>query len=285
MQLKFAILGVLLGIIGGIILAIVGTAGIAGFLWLFVYGDNPWPAQASLLIIAPFISILIFSILLGGYSGFRFGRDTVRLSPVEQKHRIKNFYIFFWLVMVTAGLIFGARILAEHSGKNKIQQYKIRQTNTEEFKQSLHQIESIELDPVDIGFNIKFIAKGQRAGAYEVQAYILDHNKIALSCYLGQASLRSGEVTQNIFVDYNALTREFQKHIASGASGAGFQAKYPLVITLKPILSGTEISMLPTKLNFSETQERELTTRKEIQVQVKCSLNNGNVSRCSLSPI
>jgi hypothetical protein len=42
----------------------VGTAAVAGFLWIYVFGDDPWPAGAerTLSIAVPVIGLLIWII-------------------------------------------------------------------------------------------------------------------------------------------------------------------------------------------------------------------------------
>ncbi len=60
MQIQFAvvvgILGILLGCLAGVFCA--GLTG--GFFWIFVFGDNPWPAYAQFIIMLPAIAGFLF---------------------------------------------------------------------------------------------------------------------------------------------------------------------------------------------------------------------------------
>ena len=65
------LIAILAAIIGGIAMFIGLFAACAGFAWIFVFGDNPWPSWSSaVLILIPAAGAMIGAIIL-----FRIVRD------------------------------------------------------------------------------------------------------------------------------------------------------------------------------------------------------------------
>lgn len=58
----------------------------AGLLWIFVYGDNPWPDTTEQVLTA--LSILIFALGLGVllWAGYSFGKRQESLGGLTWKH-------------------------------------------------------------------------------------------------------------------------------------------------------------------------------------------------------
>ena len=58
----------LLAIIGGAAIALgvlmIGTGAVAGLLWIFVFGDDPWPgwAMTTLNVLIPIVGLLLWAI-------------------------------------------------------------------------------------------------------------------------------------------------------------------------------------------------------------------------------
>ena len=66
-----ALIAILAATIGGIAMFIGLFAACAGFAWIFVFGDNPWPSWSSaVLILIPAAGAMIGAIIL-----FRIVRD------------------------------------------------------------------------------------------------------------------------------------------------------------------------------------------------------------------
>lgn len=58
----------------------------AGFLWIFVYGDNPWPAPAEKLLPALFALAFLAAWLLVTVAGFIFGKRLESKSGLSGRH-------------------------------------------------------------------------------------------------------------------------------------------------------------------------------------------------------
>ena len=63
------------------IVSILGFAGLAGILWLYVFGDNPWPAYVQPILAALFILAVLFLWLVFIILGFFIGKTWRRILP------------------------------------------------------------------------------------------------------------------------------------------------------------------------------------------------------------
>jgi hypothetical protein len=75
----YALLFGLTGLFVAGIVSIFGFAALAGILWLYVFGDNPWPAYIEPILAAFFVGTVLFGwlvfIVLGFFIGMRLEKD------------------------------------------------------------------------------------------------------------------------------------------------------------------------------------------------------------------
>jgi hypothetical protein len=85
------------------VVAIMFVACAAGVMWIFIYGDNEWPAAAERTVLA--LSVLVFSIVLAVLLSvlYKFGKGQESHGGVSKKHA---------LVAVIATLLLPLLILA-----------------------------------------------------------------------------------------------------------------------------------------------------------------------------
>lgn len=74
------------GFIVSMIVAIFISGAVAGFLWLYVYGDNPWPASVEKFL--PFIFVIILFILwfCSIFFGFKKGKSLEKEPGLDSGH-------------------------------------------------------------------------------------------------------------------------------------------------------------------------------------------------------
>ena len=74
------------GVMAGVIVAALATATGEGFLWLFVYGDNPWPpgSSAALTIFAVVVGLLVLAAVLA--IAYRFGKAQESRGGLRKAH-------------------------------------------------------------------------------------------------------------------------------------------------------------------------------------------------------
>jgi len=94
----YTLLFALPGLVAAVILAALAVGAAAGALWLFVYGDAPWPAVTGTLL--PLLGALVFTGAWGGALawGYAVGRRLEAVPGLDRRH--------LWLAAgVTLGLL------------------------------------------------------------------------------------------------------------------------------------------------------------------------------------
>jgi hypothetical protein len=82
----YAILFGIPGLSVAALLTAVSLGAAAGFLWLFVFGDSPWPQAVQTLL--PAVGLIVFVAAWAGISvwGYRYGIRQEDGRPVERRH-------------------------------------------------------------------------------------------------------------------------------------------------------------------------------------------------------
>lgn len=86
---KRYIYSVLYGVPGlfiSLVITFIAFGFVAGFLWLYVFGDNPWPASAETIL--PVLFVLAFLVLwvVAVTAGYIKGRRLESMPGVDRKH-------------------------------------------------------------------------------------------------------------------------------------------------------------------------------------------------------
>ncbi|MBI4824865.1 MAG: hypothetical protein HY807_00380 [Nitrospirae bacterium] len=100
---KRYIYALLFGVPGFFVSLIVSTivfGGAAGIFWIFIFGDDPWPAYAekllSILLILGFLALWTASIVIG----YKTGEDREDEPDLDSKHIVISAAAIFGLVIV-----------------------------------------------------------------------------------------------------------------------------------------------------------------------------------------
>lgn len=101
--LLFAVPG--LGIALILAFLVLGTA--SGFMWLFLYGDDPWPAQAGTLLPWLFLLVLLGLWIGFGSWGFFVGRRLERDPVLDRRPLLWSAGLSLGLLMLLAGYRLG----------------------------------------------------------------------------------------------------------------------------------------------------------------------------------
>lgn len=106
MKYKWIFVGIfsVLGLLAGFLVAILVAGFVTGLGWIFIFGDNPWPKWAGLLVAIPLI--VSFGVTSGSiiFYGFKRGRDLdERQNGQEAQRQLRK-----WLGIVLLSLCFFA---------------------------------------------------------------------------------------------------------------------------------------------------------------------------------
>ena len=106
MNLRFIYMIVfgLLGVVLGALAATFGFAMSAGFFWTFVFGDNPWPAWTSVVMLLVFLLIFLFIVGLAGFKGFQYGYSLEKKENKTALYKKAFFHLFLSVIVL---IVFG----------------------------------------------------------------------------------------------------------------------------------------------------------------------------------
>jgi hypothetical protein len=74
------------GLVVALIVAFFVFGAGAGFLWIFVFGDNPWPASAEKILPALFALVFLTAWLAVLIVGFRVGKRLENVPGLDRRH-------------------------------------------------------------------------------------------------------------------------------------------------------------------------------------------------------
>ena len=77
------------GLVAGVCTAFVVAGAMLGMMWIFVFGDNPWPDWSNILVAMVFMGVVLACVATGGWLGYRHGiaRENSR-TPRRQPHAL-----------------------------------------------------------------------------------------------------------------------------------------------------------------------------------------------------
>lgn len=157
----FAILFGLLGIPAAFLAAMAVTGGLTGVLWLYVFGDDRWPAWTG-----PFITTCLYAAAAGTFGisvilGVQYGRileKTADAAAISRKLRLTTgLTLIIWV-------LFGSWCYINYR-KDKI--HRNRYLSHQEAVTGLKKIGAVNLEHADTDLNVKVDLAQGRPGTYE----------------------------------------------------------------------------------------------------------------------
>jgi len=85
-RIRYALLFGVPGFFLATLAALVLFGGAAGFLWLFVFGDDPWPAATQTFLPAVFLSVFLASWAGIIACGYRYGKRHAADPHLDRRH-------------------------------------------------------------------------------------------------------------------------------------------------------------------------------------------------------
>ncbi len=190
--------GLLLGVLGGVFAVAAG----AGFSWLYLFGDAPWPTAAGWLIPALGLGVFAIVLIICIALGLRAGRQAAVTGPetaaglevAARRHasarRLCATGVLLALILIG---VLAAR-LAGQENTRKIADRRAAGFETLQFeRQRLAEI-SVSRPPRPMSYDLEVRTRGTRGGAYEI-AWALRSSgfKEALAAGAAQVTLQPGD--------------------------------------------------------------------------------------------
>ena len=158
--------GLLLGVLGGVFTVAVG----AGFSWLYLFGDSPWPEAAGWLIPALGLGVFAILLIICITLGLRAGRQAAAAAP-EAAARSHTVARRLCATGVLLALVLAGATAARLAGQEDTREIAGRRAAGFETLQSERQrldAVSISRPPRPMSYDLEVRTRGTRGGARDL---------------------------------------------------------------------------------------------------------------------
>ena len=242
----YALVGLVWGLVLGAMAAWWAFAAAAGLSWLYLFGDNPWPAAVSWVLPAIAIAVGAGVVMVSVGLGYAYGRAQRRFGRVS--HRTARDRAFGLLVLgVLAGGALAWNVAASgHRQSEHRESARDAATWHGELLAARHVVAAIDVEAA--GDTVRFTVKtdGARDGDYVLRWTVRDKAyKKTLADGVARYALEPGEGLRRISVLSNELRETYRREILHGSNaGVLVDEDFQLDVTLEPALSGAELARL-----------------------------------------
>jgi len=262
--------GLLLGALG----AIFAVAAGAGFSWLYLFGDEPWPEAAGWLIpalgLVVFAIVLIICIALGRRAGHRAG-----MAGPEAAARRHASARRLCATGALLALVLASAVAARLTGQEDTRQIAERRAAGFETLQSERQrltAVSVSRPPRPMSYDLEVRTQGVRGGPYRLTWALRSTGfKEALAAGAAQLTLQPGDNRTSLTIDAWAIIERYHD-LALGGQVVYVEVAefFHVEVTLTPVLGEAEIRELPAHVahNFALGQSA-LTDRETADLKMQ----------------
>ncbi len=247
LQPLYTLIGAAWGLLFGILVGAVVTAWAAGIGWLYMFGDDRWPANAGMIMISAGVVAGLATLLACLWVGWRRGVKFSHAAPAEMARARRRGMWLLGLWLATAGGLVLALYLGDAARKGDRQVAELRVAGFAQLVTANHHI-------ARAGFSgwrqesgrARLTLAGNRTGAYELawsvsdQAYgeILDRGTMELS-------LTPGSHGVEIELHLDRLREAYRTQVLHGGGGVLVEEAFMLSVQLTPLLGPTVSQGIP----------------------------------------
>ncbi len=162
--------GVVWGLVIGAVAAVFTVAAAAGFSWLYLFGDEPWPDSAAWLLPALGLGVFLVTLLGCVALGLRAGQRTAAAAPEAAARRLSGARRLLAIGILLA-LVLAVATAARIAGHEDARETAARQDAIFNTLQSARQrltAVSVSRAPRPMGYDLAVRTQGARGGAYRL---------------------------------------------------------------------------------------------------------------------
>ena len=240
--------GVLWGLLLALLCGFLTIAITASVLWLFLFGDGPWPQSSQSVLLAAAAAVAVLSFCTAVYLSVLLARRLERW-PVQGKAR-KAALVFASSAALALLFVAATQFLADRHN----QQARLESNQQEEeflkLTSSLHRVLKMEQTfPAEKTTRLMIVTEGLREGGYRFGWSVVDrlYKKTLLQ---GESELHLGRNTGQLEVplDLERLAKTYQKEILTGPPGNVLvDQSFEFLAWLEPVLTEQERNSIPQR--------------------------------------
>ncbi len=241
--------GVVWGVLLGALAAVIAVAAGAGFSWLYLFGDAPWPEAVDWLL--PALGLGVFAIVLLACLalGLRAARQAAAAAPEEaaRRHGVARRLLALGVLLA---LLLAATAVARIAGQDAARETAAVQTAGFQALQSERQrltAVSVLRAPRPMSYDLELRTRGARGGAYRLTwALGSSGYQAPLAEGAAELALEPGDNRLSLPIDAWEIIERYHDLALGGRDVEVEVAEYfRLGVTLTPVLSEPERQRLP----------------------------------------
>jgi hypothetical protein len=240
----YALAGASWGLVLGVIAAVTAVTYALGFSWLFLFGDDPWPAGIGWVYLVGGIAVFLAVFVLFFGIGYRWGRrlEARGAGALEVRRGA-------WLIAGSIALALGTLGAVALKAGADDRAAEVRAAQDEAFDELLsrrHEITDWLSEGREESVAVHLLLSGSRAGRYRLSWVLSDglYGK-ELVRDSTELELRPGEREITLVLETPLVARRYRERVLAGRGGVLVENDLPLLVTLEPLLSPQELASLP----------------------------------------
>ncbi len=241
--------GVVWGVLLGALVAVFAVAAGAGFSWLYLFGDAPWPEAVAWLL--PALGLGVFAIVLLACLalGLRAARQAAAAAPDEAARRHAGARRLLTLGVLLALLLAGAAV-ARIAGQDAARETAaVQVAGFEALKSRRQRLTAVAVTraPRPMSYDLELRTRGARGGAYRLTwALRASGYQEPLAEGAAELALEPGDNRTSLPIDARAIIERYHDLALGGRDVEVEVAEYfRLGVALTPVLGEAERARLP----------------------------------------
>ncbi len=244
-----ALTGVVWGLLLGALAAAFAVAAGAGFSWLYLFGDAPWPEAVGWALpalgLGTFAMVLLASVILG----LKAGRRAAAAAPEEAARRHGGARRLLTLGLLLAVLLAGAAA-ARIGGQQDSREIATRRVAAFEVLQAERQrltVVSVSRAPRPMSYDLEVRTRGARGGPYRITWALRSSGfEEAFAEGAVELTLDPGDRATILPIDaWDIIERYHDLALGGRDVDVEVAESFRLEVTLTPVLSEAQRGQLP----------------------------------------
>lgn len=239
--------GVAWGLLVGLAVALQTAAFLFGVGWLFVFGDDPWPAAVGPVILSATIAAGLVPAFLLGWIGRRLGIAFESEGRQRLRARRRGWTI---LAVAAGGAVLGMSAVVGGSLSERAARADQRAASRQlaSFSDRVHRLDAakVSVDGSELDKVLRVQIDGKRDGAYTLEWAIVEtlYDTI-LDGGTRRLALTRGPFVESIPIDVARLRDVYRETVLQGRGGVLVDEQFEVRLRLRPELRPEESARLP----------------------------------------
>jgi hypothetical protein len=220
-----------------------------GASWLFLFGDDRWPAGVGPIILTIGALVWLAGVAIGGWAGYRAGVRHEAGAPAAYGSARRRAHLWLGAWAFTVALLIA--LAATSAGRDRADRELAleRENRFAELVEARHRVERVAVDVSSPVLRVVTLhLMGEREGHYRLD-WVLDDRtyRVVLEEGTRALALGSGGDTVRIRFEMATLRDRYLERVLSGARGVLVEEDFQLHLTLTPDLDESERASIPPR--------------------------------------